>query len=78
MSASEGAELSIAVHLSIDAARNAAPWTNNDTALILFDAQQMHAGARRQGLVACGAAATLVFAGLLTFHADVAERWPAR
>jgi hypothetical protein len=35
-----------ALHLSFDAASHPAPWTNNDSALILFIATEMAAGAR--------------------------------
>ena len=38
--------LSMAVHLWLDAEKHPAPWTNNDTALIVYMAQQMDAGAR--------------------------------
>jgi hypothetical protein len=38
--------LSMVVHLGVNAVRSAAPWTNNDTAFIVYIAQQMNAGAR--------------------------------
>jgi hypothetical protein len=38
--------LGMVAHLSFDAATHAAPWTNNDTALYLYIAQQMDTGAK--------------------------------
>jgi hypothetical protein len=38
--------LSMVVHLGVKAFRSAAPWTNNDTAFLVYVGQQMQAGAR--------------------------------